>query len=311
MTRQRNNNGKSTILDICREAGVSVATASRVLNHSPKVTEETRRKVLAAVAKLGYTPNAAARRLVGKNANALGVIFHQMTSGFYASVMSGIEVEARGRGYHVLITLAHHADPERTRYYDMLDEARVDGLIVLDSTLDATTIERLKTYERPIVLIQKASDDPEIATVCSANEEGACTAMRHLLSLGRGGRLLLVAGPVEAEDSDLRMQGCNRALAEHDLSLEDVDVIVGRYSAVDALEAFREYRDKQGLPAGIFAFNDDMALAIMKELRVTGVKVPAETAVIGFDGIEAADYMGLTTIEMPMMDLGREAVRLL
>lgn len=299
----------ATIMDICRETGVSIATVSRVLNKSTHVLPETRAKVLAAIARLGYKPNAAARNLSARRSSTLGVIFHQMTSGFYATVMSGLELEARGQGYHVLITLAHHADPERTRYFDMLDEARVDGLIILDSTLDAATIARLKSYGRPIVTIQKKPADPELAAVSCANEDAACAVVEHLLSLGRRD-LLLVTGPAEAEDSNLRMEGCLRALRKHRLSPEKVRVICGKYSAHEALLAFRKHRKEKGLPQAIFCFNDDMALAIMKELRITGVRVPDQVAVAGFDGLEYADYTGLSTVQVPMMDLGREAVRL-
>lgn len=301
---------KATIKDICRETGVSVATVSRVLNNSPKVTEETKEKILAAIRRLNYTPSAAARNLVGKGTRALGVIFHQMSSGFYASVMSGIEVQARGQGYHVLITLAHHSDPERKRYFDMLSEARVDGLIILDSVIGSQTVSLLKAYNRPIVMIQKESRDPDISTISTANVEGARKALRHLLSLGHRD-ILLVTGPPEAEDSELRMEGCRSALAECGLTAADVKSIVGHYSAPTALEAFREHRRRHGVPRAIFSFNDDMALAIMRELRVTGVNVPGDVAIVGFDGIEAAYYMGLTTVEMPMMELGQEAVKLL
>lgn len=299
---------KVTIRDVCREAGVSVATVSRVLNGSPKVTDNTRRRILRTIHRLGYTPNAAARNLSGRKSNTVGVIFHQMTSGFYASVMSGIELEARTCGFHVLMTIAHHMDPDRTQYYDMLDEARVDGLIILDSTLTDEMIENLKSYNRPIILIQKRSDDPAIATVSSANEDAAYTAVRHLLSLGYES-LLLIEGSAEAEDSALRMNGCRRAIRDARLPQENVSVITGKYSAHEALQSFRRYRLDHPLPRAVFAFNDDMALSVMKELRVSGVKVPEEVAVMGFDGIEAANYMGLSTMRMPMMEMGREAVR--
>lgn len=302
--------GKPTILDICRETGVSVATVSRVLNNSPRVTDETRRKVLDAVQRVGFKPNAAARHLSGKRARAFGAVFHQMTSGFYASVMSGIHLEARTQGYHLLVTLAHHADPQRASYYDMLDEARVDGLIVLDSTLDREALLKLQSYNRPIVLIERTSTDPALASVSCANREGARAAVAHLLSLGYRD-LLLVTGPPEAEDSGLRMDGCTDALRKARLPPGTAKTIAGNYSAHDALLAFRAFRHEHGLPRAVFAFNDDMALSIMRELRLTGVRVPGEVAVMGFDGIEAAEYMGLTSVQMPMLDMGREAVRLL
>ncbi len=309
MVRPKRKPEGSTIVDVARESGVSLATVSRVINGSPKVVQETRQAVLAAITKLGYKPNASARHLSGRRTNALGVFFHQMTSGFYATIMSGIELEARSAGFHVLVTISHHTDPHRTRYFDMLDEARVDGLIALDSTLDEPTMAKLKSYGRPMVLIQKKWTSPHVSTVMCDNERAAFTAMDHLLRLGHR-RILLVAGPPEAEDSELRMKGCKRALEQHDLSLSDVEVIIGSYSAQEALAAFRNYRKARGVPKAIFAFNDDMALAIMKELRLSGVKVPVDTAVVGFDGIEAADYMGLTTMQMPMLEMGAEAVKL-
>jgi LacI family transcriptional regulator len=309
MVRPKRKSLGPTIIDVARESDVSLATVSRVLNNSPKVARETRDAVLGAIKRLGFTPNASARNLSGRKNNALGVIFHQMTSGFYATVMSGIELEARSSGFHVLVTITHHTDPDRGRYFDMLNEARVDGLIVLDSTLSEDTMSRLKSYNRPIVLIQKKWADDTVSTVMCDNEGGARAAMDLLI--GRGTRrVLLVAGPPEAEDSELRMNGCRQALRERGLSKADVDVITGSYSAQEALRAFREYLRSHDVPKAIFAFNDDMALAIMKELRLTGVKVPGDTAVVGFDGIDAADYMGLTTVQMPMMELGAEAVRL-
>lgn len=301
---------KLTIQDICRLTGVSVATVSRVLNNRPRVSPETRRKVLATIEQFGYTPNASARILSIKRTDTIGVILHQISSGFYATVMAGIEIEARARGLHVLITLAHHADPERIQHYDMLDEARVDGLIALDSTLTPETMLRLRSYKRPIVLIQKRTADPTVSTVSANDAEAARAALNHLLALGYRD-LLLVAGPPEAEDSVLRMEGCRKALEDAGLYLKDVPLIEGHYSADEALSAFREFRKKRPLPRAILAFNDDMALAIMKELRLARVRVPEDVALVGFDGIAAADYMGLTTMQVPMLEIGQAAVKLL
>ena len=303
--------GPVTIRDICAHTGFSVATVSRAMNNKPKVSKEARATIFKAIRDLGFTPNAIARMLSRKQTDIIGVIFHQMTSGFYATVMSGIDLEARSRRLHVLSTIVHHADPERDGYYDMVGEARVDGLIVLDSTMDAPTLERLKSYRRPLVLIEPSINDPRISTISSANEQGAYLAVRHLLKLGYRD-LLLVLGAPEACDTRLRLSGCRKALAEQGLSMRRVDTITGYYSAHEAVVAFRKYlRERKKRPRAIFSFNDDMALSIMKELRLTGVRVPDEVAVVGYDGIEAADYMGLTTIRTPMLEMGHEAVKLL
>ncbi len=302
---------KVTIRDICREAGVSIATVSRALNNKPRTNAATRDRIIAVAERLGYQPNAAARTLSSDKTDAIGVVFSQLTSGFYSSVMTGIDLEAYTQGFHVLITISKRADPEHHAAQNLVRAMRVDGLILLDATFDRAALARLKAAGRPIVVIQRALTDPHVSSVAADNVGGARLAIRHLLSLGYRD-LLLVAGPPDAEDSSLRMKGCRRALREAGLDPRRVPVLVGHYSASEALQAFRAYRDSgRPLPRAVFAFNDDMALAIMKELRLTGVSVPAQVAVVGFDDIDAADYMGLTTIRVPTLEMGQDAVRLL
>ena len=301
---------KVTIRDICREAGVSVATVSRALNNKPRTSSKTREKIRALAERLGYQPNAVARMLSCEKTDTIGVVFRQMTSGFYASVMTGIDLEAYTQGYHVLITISKGSDPEHGKAQALARGMRVDGLIILDATFTEKALTRLKASGRPMVVIQRVLDDPQVSSVAPDNVGGARTAVRHLLSLGYRD-VLLVAGSPDAEDASLRMDGCRQAFDEAGLDARNMPCISGRYSAVEALKAFRAYRTEHPLPRAIFAFNDDMALAIMKELRVTGVKVPQQVAVVGFDDIDAAEFMGLTTVRIPMVELGQEAVRLL
>jgi LacI family transcriptional regulator len=287
-----------------------VATVSRVLNNQPKVSKRTREAVHAAMKRLGYTPNAVARSLSRSRTDTIGVIFRQIASGFYADVMCGIEMECRARGLHMLITTSDRSAPQRLYDCDQMGEARVDGVIVLDSTMDRETISRVRSFGRPLVMIQNRCGEASASTVSTADEQGAYLALKHLLSLGYR-RLLLISGPPAAEDSSLRIKGCQRALAEFQVSEEEAAMIIGHYSSQEALASFREYRARRGLPRAIFAFNDDMALAVMKELRGTGVGVPEEVAVVGFDGLDAADFMGLTTVRIPMMEMGKQAVGIL
>jgi LacI family transcriptional regulator len=301
---------KVTIKDISREAGVSIATVSRALNNKPRTSSKTRAKILSVAERLGYQPNAAARTLSRDKTDAIGVVFHQMTSGFYASVMTGIDLEAYTQGYHVLVTISKGSDPGHDAAQALARAMRVDGLIILDATFNDSALARLKESGRPIVVIQRALKDPQVSSVAPDNIGGARAAVRHLLSLGYRD-LLLIAGPPAAEDSSLRMEGCRQALGEAGIDPRRVPCILGHYSSAEALKAFRAYCASQTLPRAVFAFNDDMALAVMKELRITGVKVPQQVAVVGFDDIDAADYMGLTTVRVPMIEMGQEAVRLL
>jgi len=298
---------RPTLKDVCKEALVSEATVSRVINNSPLVHERTRKRVVEVINRLGYTPNAAARNLSRSKTDVIGVIFHQMTSGFFAQVMDGIDRAAVQNGYHLLCAFTRDDTEPGKTCFGMFDEMRVDGMIILDPCLSNELIEKFKAYRRPIIMLQNETKDPEIHTVSVDNEGGAYSGMKHLLSLGYQD-VLVIRGPEGAQDAQLRLDGCERALKEFpDAKCRYID---GYYSPKDALEAFRTFRDKTGLPRAIFALNDAMALSILKELKQTGVNVPGEVAIIGFDGIECADYVGLTTIQTPMRAMGEEAVKI-
>jgi LacI family transcriptional regulator len=300
---------RPTLKDVCREALVSEATVSRVINNSPLVHQRTRERVLQAIGKLGYTPNAAARNLSTNRTDVIGVVFHQMSSGFFALVMAGVDKAAREKGYHLLSAFTHDdQDPTKT-YCRMFDEMRVDGVVILDQSLSDSFIDQLRQYHRPVVMIQRELKDPQISSIAVENRKGACAAVKHLLSLGYDD-LLVVRGPEGAQDAQLRLEGCKDALRESGRSGTKCRYIDGFYAPQAALDAFREYRSKNGLPRAVFALNDAMALSILKELKTTGVKVPEQVAIVGFDGVDTAEYVGLTTIETPMTELGEGAVRL-
>lgn len=299
---------RPTLKDVCRDALVSEATVSRVINGSPLVHQRTRERVMDVIKKLGYTPNAAARNLSRSKTDTIGVVFHQMSSGFFAQVMAGIDKAARENRYHILCAFTHlETEPGKT-CTSMFDEMRIDGMIILDPALNKPLLNDLKSYRKPIVLIQCDSHDRDISSINVQNRRGAHAAVAHLLNLGYKD-LLVVRGPAGAQDAQLRLEGCEQALKEKGPGVT-CRYIDGHYDPQDAVEAFRKYRAKHGLPRALFALNDAMALAILKDLRTDGVKVPEQVAIVGFDGVDTADYVGLTTIETPMNALGEGAVRL-
>jgi DNA-binding LacI/PurR family transcriptional regulator len=300
---------RPTLKDVCREALVSEATVSRVVNNSPLVQQRTRDRVQQAIRKLGYTPNAAARNLSTNRTDVIGVVFQLMSSGFFAQVMAGIEEAARETGYHLLSAFTHaDLDPSKT-YFRMFDEMRVDGVIILDQSLSNSFVNQLRQYHRPVVMIQRDLTDPQISSIAVENRQAARAAMKHLLSLGYDD-LLVIRGPAGAQDAQLRLEGCRDALGELGRPTTICHYIDGFYASQPALEAFRGFCGKRGVPRAVFALNDAMALAILKELRTTGVRVPDQVAIVGFDGLDTAEYVGLTTIETPMTELGKGAVRL-
>jgi LacI family transcriptional regulator len=299
---------RPTLKDVCREALVSEATVSRVINNSPLVNEKTRQRVLDVIRRLGYTPNAAARNLSRSKTDAIGVIFHEMSSGFFADVMDGIDRAAAERGYRVFCSFTRdYKQPAKTAF-SLLDEMRVDGLILLDLNMTADLIEQFKAYRKPVVLLQQQITDPRIHSVSVANEMGGYLAMKHLLSL-RYDPIVVIRGPANVQDSQLREKGCLRALQEAGRRADSCVWLAADYQPGRAREVFRQYLQQHGAPRAVFAFNDSMALAVLGELREKNISVPGQTALIGFDGIECGLFNGLSTVETPLIQLGAEAVR--
>ncbi len=301
---------KVTLKDVCREASVSAATVSRVINDSPLVHKDTRLRVMEAIDALGYTPNAAARNLSRNKTDLIGLVFHQMSSGFYATVMEGLDNATRHKGYHILTAISRDTEREQNVSLSMFDAARVDGLILLDSGLGDDTIQHLKSYGRPFVLLQKEVDDPEVNTVTCDNLMGAYKATQHLLDLGYQD-LLFLTGPKNAQDSQLRMEGCLQALKDKGIPKEQYAFREAHFDPKRAPIVFSEYAHEHGLPRAVFSFNDAMALSLLKHLRESGVDVPSQVAIIGFDGIDCGSYMGLTTVSTPILEMGHAAVDLL
>jgi len=240
----------------------------------------------------------------------VGVVFHELTSGFYALIMTGIDLEAFNHGYQLLISVAK---PESTNHhfpYEILDRAKVNGLIILDAMLNEEMVLKQIEDGRPIVMIQNTFSQTKVSSVVPDNRGGAYMAMKHLLDLGYED-ILVVAGVPAVEDSSLRMSGCIDALNERGKTIKDIGVIVGYYNGNEAVHAFRNYRERHGLPRAVFAFNDEMALALLRYFRQEKIRVPEEIAVIGFDGIDASELMGLTTVKVPMVEIGKKAVNLI
>jgi DNA-binding LacI/PurR family transcriptional regulator len=192
----------------------------------------------------------------------------------------------------------------------MLAERRVDGLIWLDQRVSPRMISRIRELGVPVVLIQMPNDDPRTSSVCIETRDGSADAVRHLLELGYK-RIALVTGPKGAVDSDYKLAGAMRAFREFGIEIPSHDILEGHHLASFAVKAIGERFATRPRPDAIFAFNDEMAIAIVLWLREQGFRVPEDVAVVGFDGIPEARLMGLTTVETPLYDMGVVAAQLL
>lgn len=301
----RGRTAPPTIKHVAREAGVSVATVSRVMNDSPSVTDRTRRRVLEIAGRLGYTPHGAARSLITRQTNTLGVLLPDLYGEFFSEVIRGIDQAARAHGYHIVVS-GFHADRATIEAVLRSMRGRVDGLILMVPDIRVEALPALAD-RFPLVLLNSAGSNGRHASINVANYEGARAMTRHLL--GRGHRRIgVIRGAEHNYDAAERLRGYRAALAEAGIAPDP---------ALEAPGDFTEesgYRAVAGLLAGprpqaIFAFNDAMAIGAMSALREAGIEVPAGMGVAGFDDIPMGRYVEppLTTVHVDLNAVGELA----
>lgn len=297
--------------DVARAAGVSHQTVSRVLNDLPRVRAETRDRVLAAIAELGYRRNSAARALVTSRSGTIGVLAPR--SALYGPVSTLLAVEVAARTAGLFVSLASVQDYDARTVTAALDhflDQGVEGIIAIAPVLEAVEVATALAAQVPMVLV--AADTPAGAGYATASvdqELGARLATRHLIELGHTdiGHL---SGPLGWLDAAARLRGWRSELRA--AGLEERDVLEGGWSASGGAAAGRQWLS-EGTPSAVFAGNDLMALGLISALGEAGVHVPGDVSVVGFDDMEgAAHYLPpLTTVRQDLAALGERCVHLL
>lgn len=304
------SSNRPTIRDVAHQAGVSHQTVSRVINASEEVSAETRARVEAAIASLGFRPNAIARSMAKGETHTLACISPNLTDYTFASIIEGAEQEARANGYFLLSSSASDPASFRALVEELIDHRRVDGLVVINPYSD----ERFEFAPRnfPLVFVGARSRDEAICSVALDDEKAAYDATRHLLTLGHR-RIAMITGPSSEDCSNDRASGYRRALSEARLTLDEALTIEGDWSATSGQDALFLLKEQGTLPTAVFAQNDRMALGVLRAARDMGLSIPAELAVIGMDDMPLASYFDppLTTMKQDMPRIGREAIEIL
>jgi LacI family transcriptional regulator, repressor for deo operon, udp, cdd, tsx, nupC, and nupG len=301
-----------TIHDVAARAEVSTATVSRVLSNPEKVAEATRRRVLKAVDQLGYSPNAAAKSLRTLTTRKLLVTVPDIANPFFSLIIQGIEEAALREGYSVMLGDTHHDAQREERYGEMLLRREVDGLIFLGHSLSKSVGGMMKKSQMaPIVNGCEYSPNLGVPSAHVDNEAAAYEAMSHLYGLGHR-QIGVLTGPLASPLSRDRLRGAQACARENGAS-KQVMVVNGDFSIESGIAAAARLLAQPTSPTAIFCFNDEMAIGVLDYANRVGRSVPESLSVLGFDDIRFARYMrpALTTISQPMLDIGRETVRLL
>lgn len=307
--RRRRTGGTPRISDVATLAGVSIATVSRALSMPERVTDATRKRVLEAVEKTGYTPNLAARALRGARAQTALVVVPNLITPFFAELLQHIDHALSRRDYGLLIgNLDAHPDKER-RLVDLSHAGRVDGALLLNGWILRGSNAAIGTGTLPAVALSTPFEQP-IPSIMIDDVEGGRLAAKHLLELGHR-RLAYVSGPVgNPVDSD-RWDGFRESVLEG--GRPTPDRFEGDFHIESGLRAARWFLDQDVRATAVFAASDEMAISCMSALKAAGLRVPADVSIIGFDGIAFANYVEpqLTTINQPQGTIAEAGVDLL
>lgn len=302
----------STIQDVAKIAGVSVATVSRVLNSSSLVTEETRSRVLEAIKKLNYQPNLLGRNLRRMETKIVLVLLPNISNPFYSKIVKGMESVGHKNGYNVMVC---NTDSDRERekvYLELLKNKLVDGVVFMASQLEKNELTQI-IRDFPVVECCEYKEGVDVSHVSVDNGAASYCAVKHLINLGHR-RIGMISCDNNYISTLERESGYKNALQDSGISFNKDLIKYGNYGFKSGIRAVREFLTMKGeRPTAVFAISDIMAIGAIKEIKAKGFKIPEDIAVVGFDNIDFA-YMcepTLTTISQPQYDLGRTAMDML
>lgn len=304
--------GAPTIANVAELAGVSLMTVSRVINDKSNVRHETREAVHAAIAKLNFAPNRAARRLAGAAQLRIGLLYSNPSEAYLSAFLLG-SLEQTGRSdIQLVVQNVPDAGDEREVAQRLIDSG-IDGIILPPPLCDAQPVlDLLSDAQVPTVVVATARPHGALAAVSIDDRSAAREMTMHLLDLGHQ-RIGFIIGNPNLSASAERLEGYREALETRGIAVNDALIAQGLFTYRSGLDAAEQLLDGQAAPSAIFASNDDMAAATVAVAHRRGMDVPGDLTVVGFDDSALATtiWPELTTIHQPIADMSRAAVDLL
>jgi len=302
----------ATIHEVAERAGVSVTTVSHVINETRPVSDDLRRRVLAAMGELGYQPNALARSLRRKETHTIGMIVPDSANPFFAEVARGIEDVSFEQGYSVILCNSDGDLATELLYVNVLTEKQVDGILFVAAGVSTEHIRTLQARRMPLVVVDRDIPSVAVDSVLTDNASGGWLAVRHLVELGHR-RIGCIAGPSDLTPSAERVTGYRRALRERDIPVDETLTVKGDFQYESGYQAAHQLLVMDDPPTAIFACNDLMAVGAIRAALELGRQVPASLSVVGFDDVRLASFTNppLTTIVQPKFEMGTLAATML
>lgn len=301
----------TSIKDVAREAGVSIATVSRVLNGIDVVNDETKKKVLDTIEKLGYRPNILARSLKTHKSSTIGIIIPDISNPVYPEIVRGAEDVASIYNYNIMLCNTD-LDLEREKEsFNVLREKMVDGVIYMSNSLESDIKAIIEEINIPTVLVGTMDSEKSLPSVAIDSFAASYDAVSYLID--KGDEAIAYLGYYEDRTSDYSKiyKGYKKAM-EDNSNFNPELVYFGSLKAEDGYKGIKEILKKSKID-GVFCANDEVAMGAISALREMGIEVPKEVDVMGFDDIalSAIYYPKLTTVSKPLYDMGSVAMRLI
>ncbi len=301
------------IKDVAAEANVSIATVSRVLNDIPLVNKETRDRVLEAIKKTGYKPNAIARSLKLQKTNTIGVILYNITRLYFTLGARGVEDYSSSFGYNIIMCNTDGIEDREKKAIELLMQNQCDGIIFLGISMTKEIKKVLVDTGIPVILGLIEDEEGDLTGVYLDNEAAAYDMVAYLIGNGHKNIGIINVDPSTAYFGRKREEGYLRALKKHHLQFNKEWSHLGDFTAQGGYDAMMKLLSSNTLPSAVFCTNDDMALGAIRCAEKMGYKVPEDISITGFNDFNAARWNNpsITSLHHDIYQLGAECAKLL
>ena len=298
-----------TIKDVAKKAGVSPATASRVAGNYGYVSQEKRRKVLEAIAQLGYKPDRIAQSMVTKTTRTVGFVVTDIQNPFFAQLARGVEDAIWEHGYALFLANTDENLERENAILTALQEKRVDGLVLVPaSSRYSSARNALINQGIPIILLDRASDGLETDTILVDNRQGAYTAVSHLIELGHR-RIGMIVDNLDITTNEERIAGYRSALVDHNLTVEENLIKSCQFSQQSAYTLALEMLRRPDRPSALFTAYNLISIGTLIAIHDSGLRIPEDISIVGFDDVEWNQVISpkLTATAQPVYEMGKVA----
>ena len=298
-----------TIRDVAKTAGVSVSTVSRALNGKVDVADETKNHIFSVIDDLGYTTNLAARSMRSRKKNLIGLIMPDIAYPYAIEIMKGVNWAIAESEFDLLVYTSGDVRKSgrissEQKYVSLLAKSISDGVIVVAPAAAEYNVDK------PIVSIDPVMSNPSFPAVHATNYQGSLDAMQYLIGLGHR-RIGFIGGRTELESANRRLSGYRDALQKAGIPIDNELIASGDFTTETGFERGRILLSLDDRPTAIFASNDQMAMGVYQVAEEMGLRIPEDLSLVGFDNIPESKYLGLTTIDQFISEMGYTATQML